>query len=260
VKTRADVLRAERRAQDRRVAETLRSKSEFMNSAAHELRTPLSVITGYVSMLQDGTFGTLPESWRAPIGVIERKTRELGALVDELLLSARIESGKVPAAPEQFDVREAVRQAVERAEPRVTLEQATLTYELPSTPVRVEIDRDHLGRILDNLIDNALTFCDGRPWVKVTVADRGGAWVLVKDRGWGVPEAMTQKIFERFVHYEDPGHRPKRGTGLGLSISRELAERYGGSVDLQWTQPGKGSTFVLRLPGAPAPKKIRRGR
>jgi signal transduction histidine kinase len=201
-------------------------------------------------MLQDETFGRLPERFRDPIYAMQRKAREVLALIDEMLLAARVRSGTAPAAPMPVDVRDAVRKAVERAEPRVTLEQATLSYEVPSAMVAAEVDPDHIAHILDSLISNALTYTEGRPWVKITVTVGSDARVLVKDRGWGVPEAMRQKIFERFVHYVNREHKPKTGRGLGLSISRELAERYGGSLDLARTEPGKGSIFVLRLPMA----------
>ena len=247
---RADLLRRELLSQRQRLSEALRSKSEFMNAAAHELRTPLTVIAGYVSMLQDETFGRLPERFRDPIHAMQRKAREVAALIDEMLLAARIQRGTAPTAPMPVDVREAVRKAVERAEPRVLLAQATLTYEVPSAVPAAEVDPDHLAHILDNLISNALTYSDGPPWVKITVTSGSDIRVMVKDRGWGVPEAMRQKIFEGFVHDVNPEHEAMMGRGLGLSISRELAERYGGSLDLVRTEPGKGSLFVLRLPAA----------
>jgi signal transduction histidine kinase len=247
-----DLLRTELRTQRRQTAEATRSKSDFMNVAGHELRTPLTVISGYVAMLQDETFGRLPERLQAPIRVMQRKTYELTALVEEMLLSARIQRGTAPTATIPLDVRDAVRKAVERAGPRVTLERAMLSYEVPSTPALAEMDSDHLGHILDALINNALTYSDPGPWVKITVTSGSETRVLVKDRGWGVPEAMRHKIFERFIRYEDPAHKPKKGVGLGLSTSRELAERYGGSLDLVRTDPGKGSLFVLRFPAVGA--------
>ncbi len=247
---RTNLLRSELLAQGERLSEAVKAKREFMSAAAHELRTPLTVIAGYVSMLQDETFGRLPEQFRDPIYAMQRKAREVAALIDEMLLAARVRSGTAPTAPMPVDVRDAVREAVERAEPRVTLEQATLSYEVPSAMVAADVDPDHLAHILDNLISNALTYSDGRPWVKITVSGGSDARVLVKDRGWGVPEAMRQKIFEGFVHYANPDYKPKSGRGLGLSISRDLAERYGGSLDLVGTEPGKGSIFVLRLPAA----------
>lgn len=247
---RADLLRRELLSQRQRLSEALRSKNEFMNAAAHQLRTPLTVIAGYVSMLQDETFGRLPERFRDPIHAMQRKSREVAALIDEMLLAARIQRGTVPTAPMPVDVRDAVRKAVERAEPRVLLAQAALTYEVPSAIPAAEVDPDHLAHILDNLISNALTYSDGPPWVKITVTSGSDIRVMVKDRGWGVPEAMRQKIFEGFIHDVNPEHVAKKGRGLGLSISRELAERYGGSLDLVRTEPGKGSLFVLRLPTA----------
>jgi signal transduction histidine kinase len=249
---RAALLRTELRAQTERLSEALKAKREFMNAAAHQLRTPLTVIAGYVSMLQDETFGRLPERFRDPIAAMHLKAREVVALIDQMLLAARVQRGTAPTALMPVDVRDAVRKAVDRAEPRVTLEQATLSYEVPSAIVAAEVDPDQLAHILDSLISNALTYSDERPWVKITV--RGGTEVriMVKDRGWGVPEAMRQKIFEGFVHYANPEYKAKSGRGLGLSISRELAERYGGSLDLVSTEPGKGSMFVLRIPVAAA--------
>jgi signal transduction histidine kinase len=243
-------LRGELLAQGERLSEALVAKREFMNAAAHQLRTPLTVIAGYISMLQDETFGRLPERFRDPMSAMQRKAREVGALIDEMLLAARVQRGTLPTASMPVDVRDAVRKAVDRAEPRVTLEQATLSFELPSSTVAADVDPDQLGHILDNLISNALTYTDGRPWVKVTVTGGSDVRVLVKDRGWGVPEVMRQKIFEGFVRDVNPEHKPKSGRGLGLSISREMAEHYGGSLNVIRTAPGKGSIFVLRLPAA----------
>lgn len=247
---RVERLRQTLYRQRQALTEATQSKSEFMDSAAHELRTPLTVINGYISMMEDETFGRLPDRLRLPIAAVRRKARELNALIDEMLLAARVQHGTAPAAAMSIDVREAVRQAVERAAPRVTLEQATLTYEVPSTAVLCRVDPDHLGHILDNLISNALTYCDERPWVKVTVNGGSDARILIRDRGWGVPPTMRDKIFERFVHYVDPAAKPKDGKGLGLAVSRELAEHYGGSIDLVRSDPGKGSLFVVRLPAA----------
>jgi len=246
----AALLRTELLAQTERLSEALKAKREFMSVAAHQLRTPLTVIAGYVSMLQDETFGRLPERFRDPIAAMQLKAREVVALIDEMLLAARVQRGTAPTALMPVDVRDAVRKAVDRAEPRVTLEQATLSYEVPSAIVAAEVDPDQLAHILDSLISNALTYSDERPWVKITVRGGSDVRVMVKDRGWGVPEAMRQKIFEGFVHYANPEYKAKSGRGLGLSISRELAERYGGSLDLVSTEPGKGSMFVLRIPAA----------
>jgi signal transduction histidine kinase len=226
----------------------MRSKTEFMNAAAHELRTPLAVITGYVSMLEDGSLGDPPSSWQPALRVLARKVAELGRLVDQMLMSARLEAGTLASAPVTLDLREVVQDALARAEPRAALADATMASELPARAVQVVADPDHVGRILDNLINNALSYGGPRPWVKATVGGGEQAEVLVEDHGVGVPADMRERIFERFVRVDGQGQPAVPGTGLGLAISRELAERWGGSLELAASQPGRGSSFVLRLP------------
>jgi signal transduction histidine kinase len=111
--------------------------------------------------------------------------------------------------------------------------------------VLVEADPSHLERILDNLVNNALTYSMERPWVKVSVGEDPS--VTVEDHGMGVPDDRRDAIFERFYRVNDPALPPQPGTGLGLYLSRELARRNGGDVELDWSSPGEGSRFVLRL-------------
>ena len=231
------------------VQESSRVKSDFLNLAAHELRTPLSVITGYLSMLQEGTFGTAPPDWQQPVEMLASKAHELTQLVDDLLLAARLEAGTVPTATARVDLCQVARGAVARAEPRAVLISGRIELDLPNRPVLVDADPDHVARILDNLVNNAFTYSPQDPWVKVSVASEPDPCIRVEDRGRGIPEEMRERIFERFIRIDDPELR-RPGTGLGLPISRELAERHGGSLTLEWSEVGKGSAFLLRFPPA----------
>lgn len=230
------------------------SKSEFLNMAAHELRTPLSVVVGYLSMLADGTLGSPSEAWTRPIEILNVKAGELNKLVDALLMAARMEAGAIHGEPERVDLVRLAREALERAEARAHLLGGQLILEKPEAPVHVEADPVHVARILDNLVNNALTYTMTEPWVRVTVTP--DAMVTVEDHGLGIPDDRRALVFERFFRVNDPILPPQPGTGLGLHISRELARRYGGDVALEESVPGAGSRFVLRL--QPAADPVRR--
>jgi signal transduction histidine kinase len=233
------------------VEEAIQSKSELMNMAAHELRTPVAVIGGYASMLQDEDFGPLSDAIRKPVNVIAGKARELAGLVDDILMAARLEEEEALAVRvKRLDLRTLVQVAVERAQPRVAMVEARLTYELPAQPVMVDADPDHVGRILDNLLNNALSYSERTPIVKLGVTGDPEPQVRVTDNGWGIAAADWKRIFERFVRLDEPARMHVPGTGLGLAIARDLAERYGGEVILEDSEPGRGSTFGLRFPAA----------
>jgi signal transduction histidine kinase len=227
--------------------EAARAKTAFLNLAAHELRTPLTVVSGYISMLREGALGGPDERWRRPLDIIAVKCAELSELVENLLVTARLEHGQTSGAASPVDLCDAVRDAVQRATPRAELLGAHIESDLPAAPVMALAQRLALVRILDNLVNNSLSYSPERAWVRLTVRDGPRPAVIVEDRGEGVPEAMHERIFERFVRVETGQTEQRTGTGLGLAIARELAERVGGTVALEWSEPGRGSRFVLSL-------------
>jgi signal transduction histidine kinase len=150
----------------------------------------------------------------------------------------------------RLDLRIAVEEAARRAEPRVQLLGGELLIDVTDDSLVVSADPEHVGRVLDNLVNNALTYRrPGQPaWVRIAAqVDEGVAVVAVEDRGRGVPPELRDRIFERFVRGEQ-GTGGAPGTGLGLYISRQLAARHGGKLELEQSLPGQGSRFSLRLP------------
>jgi signal transduction histidine kinase len=230
--------------------ESSRSKSEFLNMAAHELRTPLSVVSGYLALLAEGSLGVAPPTWQMPLEMLNSKTGELNRIVDDLLLASRMDVGSLPERTLVFDLRDAARAALKRIEPRCLLMKAEVTLDATQAPLLVEADPEHVGRILDNLLNNALTYCVGTPIVSVTVEGSEMPRLSVRDNGVGIPAAKRELVFERFVRLDDREVGPVPGTGLGLYISRELAHRHGGSLELSDSEAEKGSVFTLRLPAA----------
>src|SRR5947209_3510428 len=186
-----------------------------------------------------------------PLDMLVTKAGELNKIVDDLLLASRMDVGSLPEKAEELDLREQANLAVERAQPRALLLDARLEIKTGPDPVMVKADPGHIGRILDNLVNNALTYCATKPVVSLTVSDPDYPTVAVQDNGIGIPPEKREAVFDRFVRLDDADLGPVPGTGLGLYISRQLAERHGGSLELGDDQPAEGSIFVLHLPTAP---------
>ena len=227
-----------------------RSKSQFLNMVAHELRTPLTVVNGYLSMLGEGAFGEPSGSWARPVEVASAKTAELSDIVEDLLMAVRLEAGDLRGNAERLDLTAVVCEAVDRAQPRVRMLGAEMETHLIAEPVWIDGDAYQVGRILDILLGNALTYSDGQPWVRVSVEGGPNPRVLVEDHGRGIPSEIVEVIFEMFYRYEDPDSNLHPGTGLGLHLGRELAAAHGGALTLESSEVGLGSTFALTLPAA----------
>jgi signal transduction histidine kinase len=215
--------------------------------AAHELRTPLAVVVGYLSMLADGTFGDLTPDWGRVLQILAQKGEELNSLVDGLLTAARIDAGTVGGRPVECDLREVARRALHRATPQAELLGAELHLDLPDHPVFVQADPNHVARIVENLVNNALAYSRGRPWLRLAVRGHREAVLTVEDRGVGIPLDARERVFEQFVRLDSTEEPLQPGTGLGLYISRELARRHGGELSVVESEPGRGSTLALRL-------------
>jgi signal transduction histidine kinase len=241
--------------------EASRVKSDFLNMAAHELRTPLSVVIGYLSMLSDGTLGDAPPKWERPLEMLNLKTAELNKIVEDLLAAARLASGAFPEQMAECDLGQLARDAMDRVAARAELLSAETHLEVPGKPIVVRADAVHVSRILDNLLNNALTYTRGQPWVRLTVGRSDGeAIVEIEDHGIGIPEHARERIFERFFRANDPKVPPHPGTGLGLYISRELANRHNGRLVVARSTPGNGSTLSLALPVADPSLEVATGR
>ena len=229
------------------------AKTRFLHMAAHELRTPITVVTGYLSMLSDGTLGNVPEGWRNPLEMLIGKARELNGIVADLLEASRIEANALPRSHDHIDLRTVVENATERARPGAGLLGGEIATDLPPDPVPLDGDAKQLGRILDNLINNGLTYSTRAPRLRVSVSSEGArALVRVADNGAGIPPSERERVFERFQRANDPTFRHVSGTGLGLFISRQLAEGHGGSLVIESSTPDDGTVFALDLPTSSA--------
>jgi signal transduction histidine kinase len=220
----------------------------FLNLIVHDLRAPLTVLSGYVDLLRDGTFGDGPETWQKPLEMIAAKLHETHRLVDNILLAARLETGAVPVNIETLDLNDLVASAAARSEARAALAGARVEGVGHSKPVMVSADRFQVGRIIDNLVNNAINYSGPSPWVRLSVDPAIPPAIRVEDRGVGISEEVHARIFDRFFRVDNR----VPGTGFGLHVGRVLAEACGGSLSLERSVPGEGSLFRLELPASTA--------
>ena len=228
-----------------------RSKSAFLNMAGHELRTPLAVILGYTSLLLAQAYGPPPEAFERPLDFINEKATELGTLVESILDAAKLEADAVTTEAAITDLHELAHEAVERARSRAMLLGGTIELQTDPERIRLCVDAQQVARVLDNLINNALSYGGDHPRVEVAVCGGAAPRVTVRDRGMGIPPGAEERIFERFVRGHEAGSGPA-GTGLGLYICRDLARRNGAEVTLEQTAAGEGSVFALTFAGTAA--------
>jgi signal transduction histidine kinase len=224
-----------------------RMKSQFLNLASHELRSPLGVISGYVSMLEQGSFGPLKEPGVRAVEIIKAKALEMNLLVAQMLDAARLEEGKLTLKRDNLDLRRIVDQAVEVVKPMATSANQ-LAVDSPVDEVPVFGDPDRLLTIITNLTENAVKYSpDGSQVVLRVWSQDGSAKVSVSDTGIGIAHEDLPRLFNRFERLQHPQTRHVGGTGLGLYLSRELARQHGGDIEVN-SEEGRGSTFTLVLP------------
>ncbi len=233
-----------------------RAKDEFLAMLGHELRNPLAAIAGAVEVLR--LEGLPAEAAAHARAVVERQSRHLGRLVDDLLDVSRVMSGKIELRPAPLDLADLVGRAVDvlRASPRGRERQVTVE----AAPVWTRADATRLEQVVTNLLDNAAKYTPAGGAVAVTVHEDGGEAVLVvRDDGVGIAPDLLPRVFELFVQGDHSLHRAEGGLGLGLTLVRQLVELHGGAVAAASGGHGRGATFTVRLPHA-RPRRRRQGR
>ena len=239
-----------------RMANLEKIKADFLKVASHELRGPLAVLRGYVSMLADGSLSD-PLLLPRILGILGTKLGEINELVEQMLETARLEDSQLHLKLRRMDLAEIVGKAADRVHERVD-ERHHLVIDGIDSQVPVLVDQARVLTILINLLDNALKYSPAGGDVRVTIAvEEGLARVLVSDQGLGIADADMPRLFTRFgrIVTSENSHIP--GTGLGLYLAREMARLHGGDITGA-SAAGKGSTFVLALPlaGEHAPAEL----
>ena len=230
------------------LTEVERIKSEFVATVSHELRTPLTSIRGSLGLLAAGVTGALPDRARELVTIAMQNCERLVRLINDILDSERMLSGKVQFKLEPFDPVDVIERCLRETEPFASANGVRIDFIPTISKALVRANRDRFAQVLTNLFSNACKFSPSGGAVEVSLSVRGDdVRVEVADRGPGVPSALSPRLFERFMQVDGSNLRRQNGTGLGLAICKGIIERMDGHIGYK-PREGGGSIFFFELP------------
>jgi Signal transduction histidine kinase len=225
---------------------TERRRLQLVGDVAHELRTPLATLDGYLEGLQDGVVEAAPETW----SLLRRETGRLNRLVDDLSQLWRAEARQLPLTMETIDSSTLAADVIAQFRSQAGSRSLTITADLPRG-LTVHADRDRLAQVLGNYLSNAIRYSPDGSDIAVNARQGDGVvTIAVRDQGPGFTPEQRDHVFERFYRIDPSRSRALGGSGIGLAIVRALVDAMGGRAWAESDGPGTGSTFMVSLPAA----------
>ncbi len=236
----------ERKKAEQKIKESERAKAEFMNIAAHELKTPIIPLKGYLEMLLWDE--NIDEEKRKWLKICLRNTSTLIFLINDILDVARLESNNLKISKEKTDLKELINGVIQDMKPMAEDKKLVLNKNVSNDFLTVEVDKRRISQVLRNLINNAIKCTDeGKVEVKAKKEDEK-VWVSVEDTGIGIKKEDISKLFKKFSQLGEAETRKVEGTGLGLYICKGIMDQHHGEIWAESSGLGKGSTFCFTLP------------
>lgn len=231
-------------------SETERRKDEFLSIASHELRSPLTPLTGFLQLARKDAEEGHPVD-PSLLRRAESQVHRIKRLIEGLLDMTRLETGQLPIHPRHVQMKPLVKKIVE---PWLRRENVSIELHLPETSFQARIDPDRFDQVLTNVIDNALKHgASNAPVVVTLTRDANKAVCSIRDSGEGIEPEVQERLFERFFFKENSSHgQGRQSMGLGLYISRQIVEGHGGTITLD-SRPGQGTEVTIQLPLATPP-------
>jgi len=225
---------------------TEQRRTELIGDVAHELRTPLATLRGFLEGLMDGVVEPSDQTWAR----LHDETGRMQRLVDDLQELSRAEARQLVLHPRRLQAAELVRSAIEQLGSAYADKGVTLETDVQPGLVDVIADSDRVIQVLTNLLGNALRYtpAPGRVCVQVVTASRDEVAVSVSDNGVGIPPEHLARVFERFYRVDKSRSRAMGGSGIGLTIARALVEAMGGRIWVESRGVGQGTIFAFTLP------------
>lgn len=225
------------------------AKSEFISIASHQLRTPLTAIRGYVSLILEGSYGKVAPTLQDVLNKVYTVNNRMGQLVEDLLNISRIESGRVQYNFVEAQIEPIVADLVDMFSIMAKDRGLYVKIKLPKKSLpKLKLDVNKIREVISNLIDNGLKYTkEGGVTVSVD-GDSGCVLIRVQDTGIGVDIESSKRLFEKFTRSSETMKLDVSGTGLGLYVGKNFVEAHGGLLTVESEGPGKGATFIVKLP------------
>ena len=223
-----------------------RLKNEFIQNVSHEFRTPLSIVSGYIEMVQAGEFGPIPKDFKQPMQIINRRIGLLSKLVNDLTAALEVQNrDQTFEAVSLAQLMEAMKESLDT---KAKGKQLAIELELNPDCSPVFGEPTFLIKAIDNLIGNAIKFTPAQGRIHIRLRSEGKTvYFEVEDTGIGIAAKEQERIFERFYQVDGSSTREYGGTGIGLALVREIVELHDGDIQVS-SRLGKGSRFIVRLP------------
>jgi two-component system phosphate regulon sensor histidine kinase PhoR len=225
-----------------------RMKSNFISMVSHELRTPLNSINGFIEIVAEEQVGPLNTRQQEFLGYVRTSALHLSALVEDILLITKADSGQFSLRPSEIDVGSLLRQTLQSVAQAAVKAEVAMSVHVPPEMPLLRGDELRVQQVLTNLLNNAIKFSPPHTEISISVRQSGStAEFAIHDRGPGVAPEEQARIFERFYQSESSQRARSGGYGLGLAIAKLIVEQHGGEIWLEST-PEAGTTFYFTLP------------
>lgn len=240
-------MAAQLEAVDKKQRELERMRADLIAWVGHDLQTPLASVRAILEALEDGLVDD-PETVKRYLNTAQRDVRSLSALIDDLFQMAQLNTGGIPLDLAASSLADLISDTLESFSELASRQGVSLEGNVDSNVDPVQMDTQRIGRVLNNLVGNALRHTPGQGEVKVMARRTdSGVEVTVSDSGEGIRAEDLPHVFESFYRGEKSRSRSTGGAGLGLAISRGIIHAHGGEISVQ-SQPGRGSQFIFTLP------------
>jgi len=249
LKKEVDEATSELKVANKHLKKLDQSKSEFLSIAAHQLRTPLTGIKGYLSMFLEGDYGKFTKTQKDQIEKIFQSSDRLTRLIDVFLNVSRIETGRLDIKRSKVDLEGLMVEVVDSLENQAKDKKLEVTVQKPHEKLPdVYVDRDKIHDVMMNLVDNAIKYTQ-KGWINVRMSRSKSLITFeVRDSGIGIKDTEIGKLFQKFSRAEAVYRIHTGGSGLGLFIAKKIIEAHGGRIWAESNGEEKGSSFTFTIP------------